>query len=136
MSYSLAPVAAAGYVNIYGRDITDAKEIEWLKDELISNVSHELRTPLTAIKGAAEILLTYQDEDPEMREEFLGIIDKETDRLARLIEDVLDIARLQSGQMQFQLSEVLVPEMIEAAIQSTPLADYSEGPTGWNLAER
>ena len=119
MSYSLAPVAAADYVNIYGRDITDAKEIERLKDELISNVSHELRTPLTAIKGAAEILLTYQDEDPEMREEFLGIIDKETDRLARLIEDVLDIARLQSGQMQFQLSEVLVPEMIEAAIQST-----------------
>jgi signal transduction histidine kinase len=118
ISYSLAPVAEAGYVNIYGRDISEAKEIERLKDELISNASHELRTPLTSIKGAAEILLTYSDEDPAMRAEFLGIIDKESDRLARLIEDVLDIARLQSGQMQFQLSEVLVPEMIEAAIQS------------------
>ena len=118
MSYFLAPVAEAGYVNIYGRDITAAKEIERLKDELVSNVSHELRTPLTAIKGAAEILLAYQDEDPEMREEFLDIIDKETDRLARLIDDVLDIARLQSGQIQFQRSEVIVPEMIEVAIRS------------------
>ena len=119
MSYSLAPVQEAGYVNIYGRDITEAKEIERLKDELISNVSHELRTPLTSIKGAVEILLTYQDEDPAMQAEFLGIIDKESDRLARLIEDVLDIARLQSGQVQFRLSEVEVPDVIEAAVRST-----------------
>ena len=119
MSYSLAPVPEAGYVNIYGRDITEAKEIERLKDELISNVSHELRTPLTSIKGAVEILLTYQDEDPAMQAEFLGIIDKESDRLARLIEDVLDIARLQSGQVQFRLSEVEVPDVIEAAVRST-----------------
>jgi signal transduction histidine kinase len=119
MSYSLAPVQEAGYVNIYGRDITKAKEIERLKDDLISNVSHELRTPLTSIKGAVEILLTYQDEDPAMQAEFLGIIDKESDRLARLIENVLDIARFQSGQMQFRLSEVEVPEVIDAAIRST-----------------
>ncbi len=66
-----------------------------MKDEFVSTVSHELRTPLTSIKGAAEILMTYKDEDPAVQDEFLGIIDSESDRLTRLINDVLDLSRIQ-----------------------------------------
>ncbi|MCH8297301.1 MAG: GAF domain-containing protein [Chloroflexi bacterium] len=119
ISYSLVPVPDAGYANIYGRDITAAKEVERMKDEFISTVSHELRTPLTSIKGAAEILLNYQDEDPAVQAEFLNIIDNESDRLTRLINDVLDLARMESGQMQFHTSEVDLPGIIETAVDST-----------------
>ncbi len=119
ISYSLVPVPDAGYVNIYGRDITAAKEVERLKDEFISTVSHELRTPLTSIKGAAEILLNYPDEDPATQAEFLGIIDSESDRLTRLINDVLDLARLDSGQMRWHMSQADLVSVIETAVDST-----------------
>ncbi|MCI0811451.1 MAG: hypothetical protein J4O10_07860, partial [Chloroflexi bacterium] len=119
ISYSLVPVPDAGYVNIYGRDITEAKEVERLKDEFISTVSHELRTPLTSIKGAAEILLNYPDEDPATQAEFLGIIDSESDRLTRLINDVLDLARLDSGQMRWHMSQADLVSVIGTAVDST-----------------
>ena len=119
ISYSLVPVRDAGYANIYGRDITESKEVERLKDEFLSTVSHELRTPLTSIKGAAEILLNFKDEDPAVQVEFLKIIDSQTDRLTRLINDVLDLASVPSGRMRWSLSEVNLPAVIETAVDST-----------------
>ena len=119
ISYSLVPVQGAGYANIYGRDITASKESDRLKEEFISTVSHELRTPLTSIKGAAEILLNYPDEDSAVRAEFLGIINNESDRLTRLINNVLDLAKIESGQMQWHMSRVDLPSVIETAVEST-----------------
>jgi len=88
----------AGIVAIFN-DITEIRGVERMKTAFISTVSHELRTPLTAIKGFVSTLLAdsegYYDE--ETRHEFYGIIDVECDRLTRLIQDLLDISRIEQG---------------------------------------
>ena len=97
----------------------ELQTLDAMKDEFISTVSHELRTPLTSIKGAAEILLNYRDVDPDTELEFLGIIDSESDRLTRLINDVLDLSRIESGEIEWQISSVDLPSIIETAVDST-----------------
>lgn len=94
------------------------KELDKLKDSFLSTVSHELRTPLTSIKSFAEILLNYSD-DPATQKEFLGIINEETDRLTRLINDVLDIAKIESGRIQWEVSQLNIAEIIESAMHAT-----------------
>ncbi|MCH7737938.1 MAG: PAS domain S-box protein [Chloroflexi bacterium] len=97
----------------------DLQQLDRLKDEFISTVSHELRTPLTSIKGSAEILLTYDDEDRETQMEFLRIINKECDRLTRLVTDVLDLSRMESRQMSWFWEEAELPEIVAAAVDGT-----------------
>jgi len=97
----------------------ELQTLDKMKDEFISTVSHELRTPLTSIKGAAEILLNYRDEDPATQVEFLSIIDNESDRLTRLINDVLDLSRIESGEMRWEISQVDVKGVIETAVLGT-----------------
>ncbi len=94
------------------------KELDKLKDNFLSTVSHELRTPLTSIKSFTEILLNYQ-EDEATQKEFLGIINQESDRLTRLINDFLDLSKIQSGRVQWQTGEVSVQEAIDAAVMAT-----------------
>jgi len=94
------------------------KELDQLKDSFLSTVSHELRTPLTSIKSFSEILLTY-DEDKETQKEFLNIIKEESDRLTRLINDFLDISKIESGRMQWEPVELSVPEVVKTAINAT-----------------
>ncbi len=79
---------------------TRLRELDKLKDEFIAMVSHELRTPLTSIRAFAEILRDNQGASPEQQAHFLSIIVKESERLSRLIEEILDLARLESGRMQ------------------------------------
>lgn len=90
-----------------------------MKDEFISTVSHELRTPLTSIKGSAEILLTFDDTDRETQLEFLRIINKECDRLTRLVTDVLDLSRMESRQASWFWEDVDLPEVVAAAVDGT-----------------
>ncbi len=102
----------AGIVAIFN-DITEIRGVEQMKTAFISTVSHELRTPLTSIKGFISTLLTDEDGyfDDETRREFYGIIDSECDRLRRLIEDLLDISRIEQGsamQMNWQSVDVFV----------------------------
>lgn len=78
--------------------LEDLKTLDKAKDAFLSTVSHELRTPLTAIRSFAEILSKY-DVDPEERKEFIRIIHTESERLSRLVDDVLDIARIEPGKM-------------------------------------
>ena len=82
------------------------KELDRLKDEFISTVTHELRTPLTSIRAFSEILRADPDLEPVRREKFVDIIAKETERLTRLINQVLDLAKIESGQIEAELSEV------------------------------
>ncbi|MFZ4508304.1 MAG: ATP-binding protein [Fimbriimonas sp.] len=86
-----------GVVAIFN-DITEMKNIDKMKSGFVAMASHELRTPLTAIKGFISTLIMDDTFSPEDRAEFYGIIDHECDRLRRLIDDLLNTARIEAGE--------------------------------------
>jgi Na+/proline symporter/nitrogen-specific signal transduction histidine kinase len=87
-------------------------ELDKLKDDFVSTVTHELRTPLTSIRAFTEILLEDPDVDTEQRRKFLGIITKEAERLTRLINQVLDLAKIESGKADWVATRVDMKEVI------------------------
>jgi hypothetical protein len=91
------------------------QELDRLKDDFISTVTHELRTPLTSIRALSEILFADPEIESGQRIKFLGIIIKESERLTRLINQVLDLAKLESGNAEWHSSEVNLKELIEEA---------------------
>jgi len=102
----------------------ELKRMDQLKTNFLANVSHELRTPLTSIRSFAEILLRFPDEESTQREEFLQIVVTESDRLTRLIDDVLDITKIESGHMEWSFSSVELPSLLSFCLRTmTPLAE-------------
>lgn len=98
-------------------ELEELKKVDRIKTELISNVSHELRTPLSSIKAYTETLLdTVDDDDREVQREFLGVISEETDRLTRLISNLLDLSRIESGRVELDIQKCDFVEMIDRAI--------------------
>lgn len=95
------------------------KELDKLKDGFVSTVSHELRTPLTSIRSFSEIIYDNPDMPPDQRTEFIGIIVKESERLTRLIDDILDIAKMEAGEIDWELKPIAPKPIIEAALQAT-----------------
>ncbi|HUR44853.1 MAG TPA: ATP-binding protein [Candidatus Saccharimonadales bacterium] len=95
------------------RDLTRIKQLENTRREFVANVSHELRTPLSLIKGFVETLLEGAKNDPELTSRFLKTIEKHTDRLTYLIEDLLTISRLESGQVLLNLQSLELRAEIE-----------------------
>lgn len=95
------------------------RELDRLKDEFISTVTHELRTPLTSIRAFSEILLSNPDMEVEQRGKFLAIIVKESERLTRLINQVLDMAKIDSGRIDWHIADLDLRELIEDAVNST-----------------
>lgn len=83
-----------------------------LKSDFVSTVSHELRTPLTAIKNAVDLLSTEKAPDDEMRERFFGIAKRNVDRLKVLIEDLLDLSKLEAGKMDFEFARVDIVKLL------------------------
>jgi signal transduction histidine kinase len=92
------------------------KQLDRLKDDFVSTVSHELRTPLTSIRAFTQILLEHPQVDAEQRSKFLGIITKETERLTRLINQVLDLSKIESGKAEWRESQVDLRELIGDAV--------------------
>jgi signal transduction histidine kinase len=95
------------------------RELDRLKDEFISTVTHELRTPLTSIRAFSEILLANPDMEVEQRSKFLSIIVKESERLTRLINQVLDMAKIDSGRIDWHIDQIDLRGLIQDAINST-----------------
>jgi signal transduction histidine kinase len=85
--------------------------VDEMKTNFLANVSHELRTPLTSIRSFSELLLAYED-DPEVQKEFLRIISTESERLTRLVNDVLDISRIEAGHMDWKMDTIDVSELL------------------------
>ena len=85
--------------------------VDEMKTNFLANVSHELRTPLTSIRSFSELLLAYED-DPEVQKEFLRIISTESERLTRLVNDVLDISRIEAGHMAWKMDSIEVSELL------------------------
>ncbi|MGI6491541.1 MAG: two-component system histidine kinase PnpS [Pelotomaculum sp.] len=84
----------AGLVAVL-KDITERRKVEKMRSDFVANVSHELRTPITSIKGFAETLLDGAIEDPKVARPFLEIIDSETERLSRLIDELLNLSHIE-----------------------------------------
>ena len=92
------------------------KELDRLKDDFVSTVTHELRTPLTSIRAFTEILLEDPDVELEQRKKFLGIITKETERLTRLINQVLELSKIESGKAEWRESRVDMNQLISDTV--------------------
>jgi signal transduction histidine kinase len=93
-------------------DLTELRRLEGVRRDFVANVSHELKTPLTSIRGYVETL--FADELPaELRQQFLEVIRKNTYRLQRIVDELLDLSRLQSGGWQPELDEVDANDVIE-----------------------
>jgi signal transduction histidine kinase/DNA-binding response OmpR family regulator len=122
------PVLADGRFlgRLYGfRDVTQERELDRMKTEFVSQVSHELRTPLTAIKGFTEMLLDGDAGDVnEEQQEYLDIVKSNVDRLVALINDLLDISRIESGRIKLDLAPLDVDAIIRSVVATMrPLLD-------------
>ena len=100
-------------------DITRLKMLERIRKDFVANVSHELKTPITSIKGFVETLKTIPPEDAAQSRRFLDIIDKHTERLRLIIDDLLTISRLeQYPESGIEKGEVSLPDIIQTAVQN------------------
>jgi two-component system phosphate regulon sensor histidine kinase PhoR len=111
-----APMPGGGAVAVL-RDLTETERIEKTRRDFIANVSHELRTPLTSIQGYTETLLDSASDNDHSRE-FLEIIRKSALRMSRLTEDLLTLARVESGEQRFDIQPGSPSELLQEAVQS------------------
>src|SRR6266568_3223166 len=95
------------------------KELDKLKDDFVTTVSHELRTPLTSIRSFSEIVHDYPDLPIEERREFLQIIVQESERLTRLLNDILDLAKMEAGKIEWHMADIAPRAVIEQALAAT-----------------
>ena len=99
------------------QDITEQQRLENMRNEFVANVSHELRTPLTSIKSYTEALLDGAIEDKEECERFLGVINSETDRMTRLVKDLLQLSRLDNQQMKWHMEDVSFEDLVRSVVE-------------------
>jgi two-component system, OmpR family, phosphate regulon sensor histidine kinase PhoR len=111
-----APMPGGGAVAVL-RDLTETERIEKTRRDFIANVSHELRTPLTSIQGYTETLLDSAPDNDHSRE-FLDIIRKSALRMSRLTEDLLTLARVESGEQRFDIQPSAPTDLLQEAVQS------------------
>jgi len=107
---------AFGFVLVL-HDVTELRRLEVIRRDFVANVSHELRTPLTAIKGYAETLLGSAGDDRETARRFLAIIDRHSERLGRLIDDLLTLSDLELGRTPMRLNAVTVGSAVDDVLQ-------------------
>lgn len=105
----------------------DLMRLNELKSSFLANVSHELRTPLTSIRSFSEILLNYPDTEFATREEFLEIICSESERLTRLINDVLDLAKIEAGKMEWRSQPVHLGDLARQSVDVMQVVASQKG---------
>jgi len=124
---SARPLESGGSVVTF-LDVTEIRRLERVRRDFVANASHELKTPLTAIRGFAETLA--DDEPPEpLRTQFLDSIQKNTVRLQRLVDDLLDLSKLESGSWQARAEAVPVAPMADE-VWDAALTEAAGGPGG------
>jgi len=121
-----APLPDGGAVAVL-RDLTETERVEKTRRDFIANVSHELRTPLTSIQGYSETLLDSTPENGQPNREFLEIIRKNAARMSRLTEDLLTLARVESGETRFETEPVPPIELLHDAEESFREIARSQG---------
>ena len=103
------------------------KSLDRLKDDFMSSVTHELRTPLTSIRALAELMADDPDMPVAQRQQFVGIIVTETERLSRLVNQVLDLAKIESGHAQWHNTDINLGQLLEQAVQTTAEVFHERG---------
>ncbi len=103
-------------------DITQIRKIESTQRDFVANVSHELRTPVTSIRAMLETLLDGGKDDPEMTEDFLKTLVGESERLTKLLDDLLNLARIESGHKRLNLTTVDLVETLNETINRIQIA--------------
>ena len=98
---------------LVAQDVTQIRRLEGMRREFVANVSHELKTPLTSIKGFVETLLDGALEDPANNRRFVSLIDQDTTRLARLIDDLLELSQIESKATPLALQPVSLHQLVE-----------------------
>ncbi|MDP9026206.1 MAG: response regulator [Actinomycetota bacterium] len=110
--------AAPGLMLVF-RDVTREHEVDRMKSEFVSLVSHELRTPLTSVKGYVDLLLDGDaGELTEDQQDLLRVVQSNADRLVALINDLLDVSRIESGTMQLRRTTVDLRALVDAVVRS------------------
>ena len=114
----VTPLRASGGAVLVLDDITDLRRLETVRRDFVANVSHELRTPVSVIQANAETLLdgALDGPDPEPARRFLGAIHSNAKRLAALIADLLDLARIEAGRERLELAPVRVADALSRAV--------------------
>lgn len=105
----------AGTVVVF-HDITELEKLEAMRREFVANVSHELKTPLTTVKSYVETLLDGAADEAEVRSRFLRVVESETDRMARLVKDLLHLSQLDQGTAQWDIQAYELPLLIDECI--------------------
>jgi signal transduction histidine kinase len=119
LSWGVSALPEQGLLYGVVRDVDERKRVERMKDDFMSVVSHELRTPLTSIRGALSLTTGgVAGELPEKARTLVEIAAKNSDRLARLVNDILDMEKMQSGTMAFRPAQVEVMPLLEQAVES------------------
>lgn len=117
----------APYVNVLGeseglvvvlQDITDQHKLDQMRKDFVANVSHELRTPLTTLKSYTETLLDGALDDRDIAIQFLGVMEKETDRMTQLVQDLLELSRIDNKQMQLDMKPIDMRALVEETIEA------------------
>lgn len=112
----LVPLEGAGDVLLFLYDMTAVRRLEQIRSEFVANVSHELKTPIAAVKGFAETLLSGAIDDREAVRAFLKIIFDESDRLNRLIGDLLELSKIESRQIELRFSPVHLAPFVRETV--------------------
>ncbi len=118
---------ASGACLILLRDISERKRLERIRADFLSRVSHELRTPLTLIKGFAETLQEEGFEDPEQATRYLTVMEENTDRMVRLVGDLVRLSSIELGRHPIRVEEVPLSDWLHNAVRSFEVRAKEKG---------
>lgn len=122
LKFTLSPIVdphgtVSGSVALV-QDISESERLEQFRKDFVANVSHEFRTPLTVIKGSLEAILDGTINEPQEIERYHGRMLSETRSLERLVQDLLELSRLQSGKISINTEKVHIPSLLEDTVKS------------------
>ena len=121
---------APGGVMVVIHDVTEQRRSEQARREFVANVSHELRTPLTNIKSYAETIVDAGDElPPELKSNFMNVIISETDRMTRIVQDLLTLSKIDYGKMEMNVSRFSFSKAVRSVYEAVALNAESHGHT-------
>jgi two-component system phosphate regulon sensor histidine kinase PhoR len=117
------------------QDLTEARNLQTMRKELIGNISHDLRTPITGIKAMAETLRNGALYDKEAAKDFLARIETEADRMTQMVSELTELSRIETGKAELRIEPVNLNLLIKEVIdQLTPLAERQQVTISTNLA--